>query len=308
MSFRLLTISLLLFFLMSPVIKAGDIKTIRGEYTYHSPLNEPPAVAQEKAIREAQLEALKIAFPVTLSEHISAVSNTLDGHTVNSSLINSESEIIGEWIGNIKEPEIKVTHTEHATLYHVKVYGEARVKEYNRIAVDCRLLCNGTDPEKDRLRGEMFYEGDEMYVYFNSPVDGWLAIYLVDDDENKTTQKLVPYDGQNISSYPIKANTEYLFFSKRTAEPEYVKYVTRMVMGSRKRIDFNMLYVIFSPTEFTQVFTKPYNVSIHKSDDIPQNLMPHETTRENFDKWLRSQRRNNAYLQPIRFDFSVSKQ
>lgn len=309
MSSRVTLLLLLLSFLMSPAIKAGDIRKIRGEAERFSPESESPEEALKKAIAEAQIDALEKAFGTALTERTMNISVTHDGRTSNIAHSSGESQINGDWIRNLTDPEIKIVPVDHGTMYYVKVYGEAREIKYNKIDVDCRLLCNGTDPDKDRLRGDIFYEGDELYVYFTSPVDGWLSIYLIDDDDDRTTQCLVPYDGQREGAYPIVANREYIFFSKRTAEPQYVDFVTRMILETRKNIDINDLYVIFSPNEFAKVATTSYKHSRHNTNDseIQADLMPRETTYNKFDQWLSDQRRRDADLQPIPITFSICK-
>lgn len=301
-------LSILLIFFISPALYAGDIKKINGEAEYFAPYTVAPAVALENAIKEARINAMSEAFGTAVSERTLVVSDTYDGHTHTTHHSYGECEVNGDWIRDLKEPEVTKREEANGTVYFVKVYGEAREKKYNKIDVDCRLLCNGIDPERDRLRGNAYYEGDEMYVYFVSPVDGWLAIYLTDDDEARTTQCLVPYDGQKDAAYPIEANKEYLFFSKRTAEPQYASYVTRMECYARKKTDLNDLCVIFSPNKFSQTTTTAYRQSNHSDDEpIAEELMPRETTHSKFDKWLVRQRRSDADLQLIPFSISINK-
>lgn len=309
MSPRITILLFLLSFLMFPAVKAGDIRKIRGEAERFSPETESPDEARRKAIQEAQINALEKAFGTALTERTMIISDTHDGHTSNSAHSFGESQVNGDWIRNLSEPEIRIVPVEHGNMYYVKVYGEAREVKYNKIEVDCRLLCNGTDPDKNRLRGDIFYEGDELYVYFTSPIDGWLSIYLIDDDDERTTQRLVPYDDQREAAYPIVANREYVFFSKKTAEPQYVNFVTRMIVEARKKVDINDLYVIFSPNEFTQVSSTVYKHSRHNTDEseIQADLMPRETTYQRFDMWLCKQRRQDADLQPIPITFSICK-
>lgn len=294
---------------MSPVAQAGDIRKIRGEAQRFSPASESPEEARRKAILEAQIDALEKAFGTALTERTMYLSDTRDGHTSDISRSYGESQVNGDWIRNLSTPEVTIVPVEHGNMYYVKVYGEGRELKYNKIDIDCRLLCNWTDPDKDRLRGGMFYEGDEMYLFFSSPVDGWLSVYLIDDDDDRTTQCLVPYDDQKEVAYPIKANKEYIFFSKRMAEPQYVDFVTRMIVEARKKIDINDLYVIFSPNEYTQVSATAYKHSRHNTceEEILSELMPRETTYKRFDNWLSKQRRRDAYLQPIPISFSICK-
>lgn len=309
MFIRTTLIFLFLSFLVSPVVKAGDIKKIRGEAERFSPETESPEEARKKVIQQARIDALEKAFGTALTERTMQISNTYEGHTSNSTRIFGESQVNGEWLRDLENPKPTIVPMEHGNMYYVKVYGEAREVKYNKIDLDCRLLCNGTDPDKDRLRGDIFYEGDELYVFFTSPVDGWLAIYLIDDDDNHTTQCLVPYDDQRESAYPIVANREYVFFSKRTAEPQYVDFVTRMIVEARKKVDINELYIIFSPNEYTQAASTTYNHSSHDTteDEIQAELMPRETTYQRFDKWLYKQRKQDADLQQIPITFSICK-
>lgn len=309
MTLRVTFLLLILCSLIFPAVKAGDIKKIRGEAERFSPQSESPEEARRKVIHEAQLNALEIAFGTALTERTLHIADTHAGHTSNTSHSFGESQVNGDWIRNLSEPEVTVVPVEYGNIYYAKVYGEARDVKYNRIDVDCRLLCNGIDPDKDRLRGDVFYEGDELYVYFVSPVDGWIAIYLIDDDDERTTQCLVPYDNQRETAYPIVANQEYTFFSKKTAEPQYVDLVTRMIVAGRKKVDINDLYVVFSPNEFSQASSTIYKHSRHKTDEneISAELMPRETTYQKFDKWLCKQRRRDADLQPIPISFSIRK-
>lgn len=309
MQFRRILISLSFCFFISPVLTAGDIKKVMGEATYHSLFSESPAEAEKKAIHEARVDALDKAFGNSISERTMSIVDTHEGHSSVNARTFNESEVNGEWIRDLKDPEITTEKDKFGTIYHVKVYGEAREIKFTKIDVDCYVLCNGTDPDKDRLRGAQFYEGDEMYVYFSSPVDGWLAIYLVDDDDEHTTQRLVPYDDQKDKAYPIQANKEYVFFSKPTAESQYVDLVTRMILECRKRIDINELIVIFSPNEFSQTATTAYKHSHHGTEesDISAMLMPSETTYAKFDNWLVKLRRKDAELQQIPFNFSICK-
>lgn len=309
MLLRTIALLSLIVFLISPALRADEIRKIRGEAERFSPHSESSEEARSKAIQEAKINALEKAFGSAITDRTINISDSHDGHTRNTTHSYGESVMNGDWIRSIKEEIVKVVPTEHGNIYYAKVYGEAREVKFDKIDIECRLLCNGTDPNKNRLRGDIFYEGDEMYVYFTSPVGGWLSIYLIDDDDERTTQCLVPYDNQKEAAYPIAANKEYVFFSKRTAEPQYAGIVTRMIVEARKRVDVNDLYVIFSPNEFTQAASTVYKHSRHNTDEtqIQADLMPRETTYERFDKWLYNKRRKDSQLQHIPITFSIRK-
>ena len=125
---RVTLLLLLLIFLITPAVKAGDIKKIRGEATIFSPESESPAEARKRVIKEAQIDALEKAFGTALTERTMHMSDTQDCHTSSISRSFGESLVNGEWIRTLSEPEkdITIEPVENGHMYHLKIYGEAR--------------------------------------------------------------------------------------------------------------------------------------------------------------------------------------
>lgn len=286
---------------------ARDIVKISGEADYFSPDSESPKEARENAIRQARISALEKQFGLVITEHIVTKQQSFQGKTQCLAQSLGESDVRGEWLDDTSRPIITTTPTDYGTVYHVKVYGQAREIPNNRIDVDCRLLFNGMDRDRNLLRGGEYHQGDECYLYFNSPVSGWLTVFIADDDEVGTMQCMLPYDGQDIKSYPIKADTGYTFFSKATAEPNCVEYATRMIMESRKHTDINVFYIIFSPKEFSKPPTYEFNADKHSDTNVASELMPRETDFKAFHRWLSGRRKNDPDLQVIKIPVSISK-
>lgn len=289
-------------------LTAQNTVKVEGEYTYYAPLTESMAESEEKAVQQAKLEALREHFGSNVSEQTLMTVSGVSG-TESSAMSFAECDVNGEWVADIDEPQVDFSRTASSVVWTVKVKGYARQIPHNRIDVDARLLFNGCDKEKNLLRHFTFISGDYFYLYFCAPVDGWLTVYLGDNDEEKTMQCILPYDGQSEGAYPIKGGKEYIFFSREHAEAEYAPLVTRMKMLSRTRRDFNVLYIIFSPNRFSKAADsantdEEYMVRIGDED---VSILPRQTTASKFHKWLGKNRRRDIDMQVIKEPVMIEK-
>lgn len=276
---------------------AKDRVKVSGEDTYYTTASESPALARVKAIEMARVKALSEEFGTIISGQSMMVSSD---HS-QSSMIIGISDVNGEWLGDINEPQVTSEVIGRDYLYTARVEGWARELSHERIDVDGRLLCNGTDKERDRLRDGLYMAGDEMFYYFVSPVDGYLALFLGDEEE-KLMQCLLPYGGQDLTVYPVKANQEYVFFSKELAPADDVDFAAGLIVDCRSATDYNTFYAIFSPNEFSgtvNVESKSREF-ITRVGDKEINLMPRETNYNTFQKWLAKQRTRDPRMQVSR--------
>ncbi|NQU81518.1 MAG: hypothetical protein HQ543_08370 [Bacteroidetes bacterium] len=158
-----------------------------------------------------------------------------------------------------------------------------------------------------------FAENDDFFLYYLSPITGYLYIYL---DDGKDSQCLLPYSNMPVeyeSGMPVKADLEYIFFSK---EPEHNYFedkdfeedVYRLYSNSKK--DINRLFIIFSKTPLN----KPKLVSNVKTGQLTKQeldegyTMPKTLKSEDFQKWLnknRSYRENDMQVDII--DITITK-
>lgn len=281
---------------------------VEGEAVYYAPLAESVAEGREKALQKARTEALREHFGSVISEQTIMTVSGVAGRA-SEAVSFADCDVNGEWVADDGEPEVEYVAMDNQLVWNAKVKGYAREIPNNRIDLDVRLLFNGCDKDRDQLRHATFRHGDYFYLYFTSPVDGWLAVYLGDDDEEKTMQCILPYDGQNVGAYRVKGGKEYLFFSREHAEEECAPLVTRMKMLSRKQRDYNVIYVIFSPNEFTKAadvanIEADYMVEI---GDEKVSIMPRQTTADKFHKWLGKNRRRDIDMQVVKAPVAVEK-
>lgn len=290
---RLKAVLAFLIFVGFGLAAKSDKVKVNGEERYFAPANVTDAAARRIAVEKARNEAIRLAFGTFTGEQNTIVSN--EGKSRGFS--ETTSEVMGVWIEDIGDPfaDVSIKSTPDGTVYTAKVEGYARPLERAPIDLDIRLLVNGTDKNRNRLHGDTYYEGDEFYVYFKSPVAGNLVIYLGDDDEDLTMQCMLPYDGQKEGAYHVEADTEYVFFSKQTAEPQMIDFATRMIMYCRKPVDTNTVNIIFSPNEISKANTSANRTAEVRYEGI--NLMPRETKYKDYNKWLGKLRNHDLSAQ-----------
>lgn len=296
-------------FMLSGLAYARDpkVKTVTVDLNYQIHPKESLDEARLNAIQQAKLKAIEEAFGTALSQiNYSSISNSNAG---GDERFNSyaESDVNGEWLETISQ-DVLLSSGDGIEFYHVKLKGKVRELLSNKIDVAWAIMANGTDPDKDKVRNDTFMVGDYMYVYFMSPVDGYLAIYLADCDENEVVQCLVPYRGVNDGSMKIEANKPYIFFSREHADDAIKSKVGRIKVNARDAIDFNRLHILFSPNEFTKtidhdapsaIITDMYGNEIH--------TLPRQLDFKTFQNWLAKTRLKDRDMQNLSYIFKIRK-
>ncbi len=157
----------------------------------------------------------------------------------------SASEVKGEWIEDTEAPQIQILYEQGFMLVKAKVCGKAREITRAAIGFSSKILRNGKD---DKFESEVFNENDDFYLSFQSPVEGYLSVYLIDDEQNAFC--LLPYAKDSDGQLKVEHGKRYLFFDANVV-PEMEKgIVDEFTMTCSKSIEYNQLYVIFSPNAF----------------------------------------------------------
>lgn len=267
----LLRMSMLLLFTLCMLVSfAQKVVTVEAEFTFPAPLNMSPIEAKAQALHQAKVKALADKFGTTISQVNSSYEKEKDGKLTDKFLSLSEDEVRGEWIETLGTPTYKLEMTDNALLVTVKVKGRARAIKHAAVNLSVKTLRNGTD---DAFETTEFKDGDDIYLSFQSPINGYCLAYLV--DEAQTAYCLLPYRNQTTGSFPVKANKHYVFFSEEKATDISPQIVDAYTLSAVDEREFNCLYVIFSPNEFAKAI-----------DKSSSDLLPRETTFEAFKKWL----------------------
>lgn len=253
---------------------AGDIKHISITYEYISDNpNETPEQAERTAIQMAQQKALEEHFGLDVVGITSTMQrNRQEGLQVSSTsdvFSLRETSVRGEWIETTSQKVLNKIFEKG--FWHVKVYiaGRARNHSTDKPEIQYAFINNA----HDKQNRDQYYDGDDIFLRFTSPISGALCVYLVDAEQNAYC--LLPYQSSTTGYQKIDANQEYLFFSTST-DPNADEYTLNCMQSSEQ----NALYVIFSPNTFTKAADQQAGKN-WRDEQLPRFL-----SYEDLMKWL----------------------
>ena len=255
----------------SAVALSQRTEKVTATYTYHAPENVTLEEAKRTALDRAKIASIADAFGTLVTQSNTTLATNKNGETDSRFFSLGGSEVKGEWIETTKEPEYNIKYDSGMLVVSVEVSG--RIREIVSAGIDftAKILRNGIE---EKFESNEFHSGDDMYLLFQSPVDGYLTVYLFDE----TIQEvfcLLPYKASGQGAYAIEHDRPYVLFSasNTTDNPNIVDEYS---MTCSREKEYNDIYVIFSPNKFTKANT---NESL---DDI----LPRQLSYENFQKWL----------------------
>lgn len=272
-------------------IHAQQTKTVTAEYTYYGPENISPEQAKQIALERAKLQEIEKAFGSVVQQTNKRVIQTKNGVSSIDFYSEGDSEVKGEWIETIGEPEFIIYNEDHFQIVIVKVKGKIRERKTAAIDIEAKVLCNGT---ASRFESEHFKNDDDLFLNFHSPVDGFLAVYLV--DANQTATCLLPYEEQTNGAYNIKANESYVFFSEKYADPAEAAQVVEYKMTTEREVEHNTIYIIFSTNQFFKA-----------KDNLSTERQLRELPFKEFNQWLAKSRKQDINMQVIKKNITIKK-
>ena len=271
---------------------AQKTQKVTASYTYYAPENVTLEEAKRTALDRAKISAIADAFGTLVTQSNSTVMTNQNGQTDSRFFSLGGSEVKGEWIETIKEPEYKISYEVDMLIVSVTVSG--RIREITSAGIDivAKVLRNGTE---EKFESYEFRNGDDMYLYFKSPVDGYLVVYLLDE----TTQEvycLLPYKASGDGAYPIEHDKLYILFSEKheTNNPSIVDEYT---LTCSRETEINDLYIVFSPNLFTKA----------NAEEEAKDLLPRQLHYEDYNKWMNSLRNNNKNLSIRNLQLTINK-
>ena len=287
----MLRIYIILLGLLLPfTLSAQKAEKVCGEYTYYSSLDKSPEDAKRIALERAKIEALTEKFGATVTQtNFTNVKNengdsSIDFHSIGG------SEVKGEWLETIGEPEFQIHIEQDQLVVEVKVCGKAREMVRAEVEFSAMLLRNGAE---DRFKSEEFCDGDDVYLSFVSPVNGFLAVYLVDSEQK--VYCLLPYRHSSGGATEVKHGHAYLFFSAK--EVENPSEVDEYILTAKKGEEHNQFYIIFSPKSFTKA-----------NDSARDEALPRELSFPDFQKWLSKNRNRDKQMQVSIQNITIKKE
>lgn len=275
--FLLLCLALSISLFSEPAVARTVV--VSAEYTYQVPENISPDQAREIALARAQAKAIADEFGMVVTQSTSTMIDNRNNSTSTEFLALGGSELKGEWIEDIESPVYEYLTDGSNLAIRVRVKGKIRESNNARIPLDIKILCNGVT---DANETDRFTSGDDLYISFASPVQGYLAVYLV--DTSGTAYCLLPYQAQTDGVFNIKANQKYILFHPdhcigvRTDEVDPVEVYA-------EEQERNRIIIVFSPNKF-------YKGTDTKIDSTLPRSMP----KASFEKWLSDLRKKDLDL------------
>ena len=276
MIFKTNFLAILVMMLFFTELSAQKLLNLCGEETYYASGTVSLDQAKREALELAKAKALAEKFGTRITQS----ATTMSSLEYEKFFFIGDSEVKGEWMEDTKGPEYKISYQNDMLVVQVSVCGKAREVTGAGIDFSAKVLKNGT---KDRFESHEFRNGDDIFLSFRSPVEGYLAVYLVDDSE--TAYCLLPYMKDPTGKVNIKSGKDYVFFSAKHAERSETARVDEYVLTCEKEIEHNYLYIIFSPNEFT------------KANDLQAEvLLPRELSFDDFQRWLTRSRQRDKNM------------
>jgi hypothetical protein len=255
--------------------------------------------AERNAIKQAKTQALADKFGSVVSDNTSQVMTNANGVSTNDFFSITEEMVRGEWIADIDEPIITRDIEGMQEVMHVTVHGYAREIKSARVNLVTKPLRLGTEL---RYEGYEYNNGDNIYIYFKSPVDGYVTIYLIDETLTNTKDEsvfcLLPYQNSKEGSYYVKHDEEYVFFSPAN-EKKKPDIVDELVMTASSPLEYNSMMVIFSPNNYSRANTSKLQ------QQVGDLIIPRSLNFKDFTKWLVKYRNADRDMQVSRIPLTI---
>jgi len=264
---------------------AQQKKTVCGEAKYVVPETQSLVEAKRTAIQQARLQALAEEFGTVVMQTNTTAMHTMNGETNSTFNSFSENDVRGVWDEDTKEPEIKILTDNDMMVIHAKVCGKAHEIKSNQVELLIEPLSYGyhhkqQQPSRPGEVTTQFCHNDFFGVHFKSPVNGYLALFIRDDN-NDIVYVQLPYENSNGSARAVKSNQDYTFLNDQ--DPEFPNRPA-VILTTDRKIENNTLIVVFSK----QTFDLPLS-------DNGKYFPEMDLTK--FQKWLHNLRKHDETVQ-----------
>lgn len=282
---------LLLSVLMTLPLRADDVKTVTGESTFYGESSHSLNDCKRYALEQARIAALAKEFGSLISQDIYQRDVQSGSSESNYFSMLNRTEVNGEWLADIGEPQYTVDHdADHNPIVKCVVKGKARRLTNEASEFEAEVLRNGNER---RYADTRFHAGDELKLYFRAPLRGYVAVYLVDDKRN--VYSLLPYLNGTDGSVRVNRDCDYIFFDRTKADPQFgtPDELEMTVDGDTER---NQIYVLFSPNDFTRA-----------RDREGEPGLPRMVAYDDFTRWLTAVRHRDPKMGMKIMNLEVTK-
>ena len=266
-------------------------KTAEATYIYYGQENETIAQVKQKALERARLQAIEDAFGSVVMQSNSTVITNENGKTDSKFYSVGGSEVKGEWIETIGQPKFEIEYKDHIIVAKCTVRGKIREITEARTPLEVRILRNGTE-----LRDETddFREGDDMFLYFKTPVEGSLLVFMLDGEDNAYC--LLPYARCAEPARKVYKDIPYVFFSSEMEADIQPGLVDEYTLTCNGAVEQNEIVTVFAPGNLVRP-----NMTF--ADESVPGMLP----AAEFRKWLADVKKHDNKIQSISNIITIKK-
>ena len=255
-------------------LRAQEAKQVYGKSVVVWTDDMTRGQVRQEGIKKARMIAIKDSFNEVITSRTSMQEGIVDGEEYTG--YSEDVSILqrAEWVEDTRQPEFSDSISGETQFLITEVWGLAREKKDFGIDLKWKILCGGTDSS---FENNIFNNGQRLYIKFLSPLNGYLAIYLLDA---KQAYCLLPYKNQAEGRYRITGGKEYCLFDKSTDSqaPTYK-------MTTKAPKENNEIVVVFSPNRFTKC-----------AEMRGSTRQTNHVSRQDFEDWLKQLRRNDTEM------------
>lgn len=255
-------------FCCSMTVFAVADEKVYGKMTYVGDRKLSIEENEQNCIEQARINALADKFGTTIRDLTKDEYFGDGGNSSNSFQHLTAASVKGRWLRDTKDPVLHMYFdSENQFIIECEVWGEAR--EIKAAGIDLKWnICAGT-PSEGSI-SEVFNHKQRLYIPFRSPIDGYVNVYLI--DENDVVNCLLPYREDRDGVFDVQGGSDYMFFDRENLPS---KYPHHYIMTTTSPSSRNKLVMVFSKNRFSKCNVNRGD-KVHL-DDIPLN---------DFNKWI----------------------
>jgi ribosomal protein L23 len=312
---KVLFLTLFIFISLTTFSQKNEIIIVEGEAHQWFPEHKSELQVKKEAENKAIINALEKAFGVMVIE-----GNTMYVQDIQSGK-KSETNTVFNSIANtcVKGELVEVLDKSFEEVYGTVYIGE---KEEKVKEIKCTVKIRARELEDNPVNFEMYplncldihcktntfkADIDDFYIYFRSPVSGYIAIFL---DDGKQAQQLLPYQSMRQKfeqGVPISANNEYFLFSNKNNY--FGSNADEYIFKAEQLMEQERLFFIFSKKPIVQPYLKQGYSSEKLSEAEKESgwKIPDALPSEDFQRWLIKSRMNNRGIVVQVEDITIKK-
>lgn len=255
--------------------------------------------ARDKAEDLAMINAVENAFGTYIEQDADI---KVDNGTVSYNIIGT-TKVKGEWLRtrkkefkeDIQEQLDNDQRKEKIIWVRCNIEGEVRKIRSKANLEIISLRCPMPECETTA-----FFDKQSFLLYFKSPVDGYLSVFI--DENSETTRRLFPYLNQgNESAVKIEGDKPYWLFTNTKDLNRFPSKADEIELYTYSAIEYNNVYVLFSPSTY-------YKPILTDAVLLPDGyVLPKAISTSKFQEWLSDCRVAMPDFQTKRIKISISK-